>query len=191
MANGMTPASGQYPYPYPYPQQNPPDQYPQAGATETHSRHLLGPTFFDLYDLRVEGETGQPPFPGFISPANSPYIIASNETFKASVKIKFNDSPLSRLLLCLGLTIKVHFAFEGVGGKTVETDLEASIETKKDVFDYTITYEGTPDSAGLTAGFYAIAGVVEVGPGKHQCAQYIFGYGYIAKALLQVYQAFS
>lgn len=182
MANGMTPTSGQM---------NPPDQPSQVGATETHSRHLLGPTFFDLYDLRVEGGTGQPPFPGFIAPSNSPYIVASNETFVASVKIKFNDTPLTRLLLCLGTVIKVHFAFEGVGGKAKETDLEATIETKKDVFEYTISYEGTPDSAGLTPGFYAIAAVAEVGPAKHPCAQYIFGYGYVAKALLQVYESFS
>jgi hypothetical protein len=182
MANGMTSAFGQT---------NPPDQPPQYGATETHSRNILGPTFFDLYDLRVEGGTEQPQPPGFIAPSNSPHIIASNETFKASVKIKFNDTPLTRLLLCLGTVIKVHFAFEGVGGKAVEKDLEASIETEKGHFEYTITYEGTPDSAGLTQGFYAIAAVAEVGPAKHPCAQYIFGYGYVAKALLQVYQSFS
>jgi len=170
----------------------PPGQViPQVGVTELHSRNILGPTFFELYDLKVEGGTAQPLPPDFIAPANSPYIIASNEEFKASVKIKFNDTPLTRLLLCLGTTIKVTFAFEGIGAQATEQDLVATQTTEKDQFEYTVEWTGTPDVAGLTAGFYAIAAVAEVGPANHPCAQFIFGYGYVAKALLQVYKAFS
>ncbi|MGQ4647031.1 hypothetical protein [Lyngbya aestuarii] len=164
-----------------------PQPLPQVGTTETYSQNILGPVYFELYDLRVEGQTtpSQPPHP-----ENSPYIISSNEDFTASVKVKFNNSPLTRLLLCLKTKIHICFSFEGVGAKATELDLSAWIETEKDVFEYTITYEGTPDAAGLTSGFYAIAAVAEIGPGNHPCAQYVFGYGYVAGVLLQVYKAF-
>ncbi|NEP09894.1 MAG: hypothetical protein F6K14_06650 [Symploca sp. SIO2C1] len=91
----------------------------------------------------------------------------------------------------LGPTIKVNFAFEGIGAQATEKDLVATETTEKDKFEYTVEWKGTPDVAGLTAGFYAIAAVAEIGPAKHACAQFIFGYGYVAKALLQVYKAFS
>ena len=166
-------------------------QVSEVSDSETHSRNLLGPTFFDLYDLRAEGGTAQPLPPDFIAPGNSPFIIASDEEFTASVKIKFNNSPLTKLLLCLGTTIKVTFSFEGIGANATEVDLVATETTEKDKLEYTIKWTGTPDFAELTAGFYEIAAIAEIGPAKHPCAQFIFGYGYVAKALLQVYKAFS
>ena len=53
----------------------------------------------------------------------------------------------------------------------------------------TLTWEGTPDSIGLTPGLYAVAAIAQVGPVKHECSQPILGYGYLAGALLQVYPA--
>lgn len=157
----------------------------QFGATETYSENILGPVAFYMYDLHVGGSDKKP-----AAPANSPYIIATNEEFTASVKIKFNDSALTRLLLCLGAKIEVNFCAEGCGHKATEKDLIAYVKTKKDVFEYEVIYKGTPDSAGLTEGFYVIAAVANIGPCDHPCAQFLFGAGYLAKAFLQVYEAF-
>lgn len=181
MANGYSP---QYVSPVP------PGQTPEVGVSETYSKIILGPTFFEMYDLRVEGQAGLPNPPVSVQPGQSSSIVASNEDFVASIKIKFNNSPLTRLLLCLNIQIKVCFSFEGFGKKASEQDLDVTIETQKDQFEYLITYTGTPESAGLTPGFYAISAIAEIGPGNHPCAQYVFGFGYVAKALLQVYQAF-
>jgi hypothetical protein len=156
-------------------------------STETYSKNVLGPVFFTLSNLRVLGSAGEPMLSEFVAPGQSPYIIASDEVFNASVDIEFNKSPLSELLLCLGTKVKITFAFEGVGGRASEIDLDAEIKTEKGVFKYTITFSGVPAKVDLRPGFYGIAAVATIGPSDHPCAQYIFGYGYIAKALLQVY----
>jgi len=164
----------------------------QIGGTETHSKNVLGPVYFTLCNLRLRGLAGEPELPKDVAPAQSPYIIASNEAFEVDVDIEFNDSPLTRLLLCLGTRMTVCFSFEGVGAKAVEIDLEASELTAKDVFKYTLTWKGTPEMAGLTAGFYGIAAVATVGPVEHPCApKCAMGYGYIAGLLMQVYEAFE
>jgi hypothetical protein len=171
---GMTPVVGPQP------------RY-QVSDSETYSKNILGPIYFELSNLRVAGTAGEPTPPGFVAPSQSPYIIASNEPFSVSVDIKFNKSPLSELLLCLGTELKINFAFEGIGGTAAELDLPAMEVTTKGEFNYIVTFSGVPNQVGLTPGFYAIAAVATIGPAKHPCSQYIFGYGYIAKALLQVY----
>jgi hypothetical protein len=86
--------------------------------------------------------------------------------------------------------MSVCFSFEGVGAKAVEIDLEDMQQTSKDVFKYTLKWYGTPEMAGLTAGFYGIAAVATIGPVQHECApKCAMGYGYIAGLLLQVYDA--
>jgi hypothetical protein len=151
--------------------------------TETYSKNILGPVMFELSNLNVAGSSMAP-----ADPAQSQYIVASNEEMTVSVDIKFNQSPLSKLLMCLGTSISVDFGFEGFGANAVETDIKASITTVRDQFEYTIKWTGTPAMAKLTSGLYEIGAVVTVGPGKHECAQYVYGYGYIEEILLQVYQ---
>ncbi|MEB3355208.1 MAG: hypothetical protein VKK04_00575 [Synechococcales bacterium] len=164
----------------------------QIGATETYSKNVLGPVSFTLCNLQIRGLAEEPEQPKNVSPAQSPYIVASNEQLEVSVDIEFNTSPLTRLLLCLGTKLTVCFSFEGIGAKAVELDLEEMMITEKDVFKYTLTWEGTPDAAGLTAGFYGIAAVATVGPVEHPCApKCAMGFGYIAGLLLQVYDAFE
>ncbi len=157
--------------------------------TELKSTNILGPTFFDLCDLRIEASTAQPPAPMQIAPSNSPYIVAENEMFSVSVDVKFNDTPLTRLLLCLGLKVEVHFAFEGIGGKAGETDASEYIVTQKGEFEYTVTWKGTAEELNLGKGLYGIAAVASVSPADHPCSQDVLGYGYIAARLLQVYPA--
>ncbi|MDJ0696315.1 hypothetical protein [Mastigocoleus sp. MO_188.B34] len=165
----------------------PPVQYT---ATETYSKNILGPVFFEMSGLQVGGSDQPPPPPLEVALSNSPYIIATNEEFQARVKIKFNDTSLTRLLLCLGAKIEVNFCAEGCGHKATEKDLIAYVKTKKDVFEYEVVYQGTPDSAGLTEGFYVIAAVANIGPCDHPCAQFLFGAGYVARVYLQVYEPF-
>lgn len=160
-----------------------------VAATELKSTNILGPTFFDLCDLRIEASTAQPEPPMMIAPANSPYIVAENEVFSVSVDVKFNDTPLTRLLLCLGMKVDVHFAFEGIGGKAGETDVAEYIVTKKGEFKYTITWQGTAAGLNLGKGLYGIAAVASVSPADHPCSQDVLGYGYIAARLLQVFPA--
>jgi hypothetical protein len=153
-------------------------------ATETYSKNVLGPVSFELSGLNVAGSNTLP-----ADPSQSQYIVASNEQFTVSLKIKFNNSPLTKLLLCLGTTVNVNFALEGIGA-AAEADVKASITTVKDQFEYVISWTGTPEQAKLTAGLYQIGAVVAIGPGNHPCAQYVYGYGYIERILLQVYPAF-
>jgi hypothetical protein len=164
-------------------------QYPLVADTETKSTNILGPVFFDLCDLRIEASTAQPPAPMQIAPSNSPYIVASNETFSVKVDVKFNNAPLTRLLLCLGMKVEIHFAFEGIGGKAGEADSSSYIVTVKDQFEYTITWTGTGDDLNLGKGLFAIAAVASVSPYDHPCSQDVLGYGYVAARLLQVYPA--
>jgi hypothetical protein len=163
----------------------------QVAETETYSKNILGPVYFELCNLRLRGKAEAPAWPKNVAPTQSPYIIASNEEFEVSVDIKFNDSPLTRLLLCLGTRMHMCFSFEGAGAKAVELDLEVSEVTEKDKFEYTLSWHGTPDQAGLTAGFYVVAGIATIGPIDHPCApKCAYGFGYIAKQLVQVYEAF-
>jgi len=162
-------------------------QYPLVSDSETKSANILGPTYFELCDLRIEASTAQPPEPMFIAPANSPYIVAADEMFSVSVDVKFNNTPLTRLLLCLGMKVEVRFAFEGIGGAAGETDASKYIVTVKNDFEYTITWTGTANDLNLSEGLYAIAAVASVSPYEHPCSQDVLGYGYIAARLLQVY----
>lgn len=159
-------------------------QGPQHTDSETYSKNILGPVMFELSNLNVAGSSMAP-----ADPSQSQYIVASNEEMTISVDIKFNQSPLSKLLMCLGISVTADFGLEGFGANAVETDVKAAIVTKKDEFEYTLEWTGTPNMAKLTSGLYEIGAVVTVGPGKHECAQYVFGYGYIEEILLQVYSA--
>ncbi|MEO0535907.1 MAG: hypothetical protein AAF215_18790 [Cyanobacteria bacterium P01_A01_bin.123] len=161
----------------------------QFSATETESTNILGPVVFKLSNLLVAGQAGLPALPTQIAPGQSPYIVSTQERIQISVDIAFNDTPLTQLLLCLGTRLKVRFSLEGIGGQATEVDLEVSETTRQGIANYTLTFEGTPESAGLTPGLYAIAAVVSIGPVDHACAQDVFGYGYIVGQLLQVYAA--
>ena len=161
----------------------------QFSATETESTNILGPVIFSLDNLQVAGKAGLTNLPSQIAPGQSPYIIGSDEQFSVSVDIVFNETPLTKLLLCLGTKLGVTFAFEGIGGQATEIDLTVAKKTQAGVFTYTLTYEGTPEGANLTPGLYAIAAVASIGPVDHPCAQAVLGYGYIAGRLMQVYPA--
>lgn len=163
---------------------NGPQPPTEQSDSETYSRSILGPSYFTLSDLNVAGASSVP-----ADPHNSQYIVASNEPFTVSLKVTFNDSPLTRLLLCLGVDITVDFGFEGFGANAKEVDLQATLVSQKDVFEYIIEWTGTPDQASLTNGLYQIGATITVGPGHNACAQYIFGYGYIEEILMQVYKS--
>lgn len=160
----------------------------QYTDSETYSKNILGPVSFVMSNLRVYGKAGMP-LDKTVAPDQSPYIIASNEEFCASVDIEFNDAPLTSLLMCLGTRLTVDFAFEGLGGRASEADWAVTDITQKDQFSYTLTFKSTPEKAGLVPGLYAIAAIASIGPTEHKCSQHILGYGYIAKQLLQVYPA--
>ncbi|HIK46470.1 MAG TPA: hypothetical protein IGR64_16550 [Leptolyngbyaceae cyanobacterium M65_K2018_010] len=164
-------------------------QPPLLANTELKSTNLLGPTYFDLCDLRLEASTAQPEPPMVIAQANSPYIVAADEIFSVSVDVTFNDTPLTRLLLCLGMKVEVNFAFEGIGGKAAEVDVSQYIVTKKGIFEYTITWKGTAEELKMGKGLYAVAAIASVSPYDHPCSQDVLGYGYVAARLLQVYPA--
>lgn len=153
----------------------------QPTGSETYSKNILGPVSFTLSYLNVVGSN--------TTPNQSQYIVASDEKFQLSVQIDFNSSPLTKLLMCLGTTIKVDFGLEGFGAAP-DVDVTASIVTQKDQLSYVISWEGTPDMAKLTPGLYEIGATVTVGPSSHPCAQFVFGFGYIQEILLQVYPAF-
>jgi hypothetical protein len=160
-----------------------PEQHNQVSGSETYSKGILGPVYFTLSKLNVQGSSVAP-----ADPNQSQYIVASDEEFTISVQIEFNASPLAKLLMCLGTTISVDFGFEGFGAAP-EADVKASIVTQKDTLTYTIWKKLTPEQAKLTAGLYEIGATVTVGPGTHSCDQYVYGYGYIEEILLQVYPA--
>lgn len=150
--------------------------------TETYSTDILGPVWFKMSNLQVAGINTNP-----ASPVQVKYIIASDEQFSVSVDIEFNKTPLSQLLMCLGTKIEVDFAFEGLGKQAVELDLSAGLVTEKDVYKYTVTYTSTPDKVGMTTGLYQIAAVADIGPVVNQCKTPVFGHGFIAEILLEVY----
>ena len=161
----------------------------QVSDTQTRSQSILGPVVIELSNLNVAGVGESFRFPETIAPADSPYIIADTETFKLSVDIEFNQQPLTQLLVCLGTTINVKFALEGLGNSAPDVDLAVKAVTRKDEFTYTVTFEGIPQDAGMAAGRYAISATVEIGPADHDCSQQVYGYGYIAGVLLQMYAA--
>lgn len=187
MPNGIVPPIGRSPaFPRPVVEQ----PRVEFGATETYSENILGPVRFWLYDLHIVGSVANPAEPVQVSPANKPQIVERDEQFILRVSIHFNDTPLTRLLLCLGTQISVNFCAEGCGSKASEVDLVASTTTKKDQFDYVIEWTGSPATGGMTPGFYAIAAVANIGPVNHDCARtLLLGAGYVAAALLQVYEA--
>lgn len=156
-------------------------------ASELKSTNILGPSYFDLCDLTVTGSAGDPALPMTIAPEQSPYIVATNEAFTVKVAVKFNSTPLTRLLLCLGLKMEVCFSFEGFGGQAGETDISVSKVTKKGEFEYEISWTGTANALNLGKGLYGIAAVVSVSPADHPCSQEVIGYGYVAARLLQIY----
>jgi hypothetical protein len=160
----------------------------QISATETYSENILGPVSFKLSDLRILASIEEPELPKTVAKANMPQIIASDEQFYLRVDVEFHPSPLTELLLCLGTKVEINFCAEGCGGIAAEQDLTASIYTVKDQFKYTVTWQGTPSSAGLTPGFYAVAAIATIGPVKHPCSQHLFGAGYLAGIFFQVYQ---
>jgi hypothetical protein len=187
MANGIVQPEGRSPlYPPKLKFEQPVFQY---GASETYSENILGPVEFWMWDLHIVASVADPNLPEQVAPSNKAQIVELAETFKLKIRIRFNDTPLTRLLLCLGTKITVTFCAEGCGGKATEVDLQAMITTKKDEFYYEVEWVGTPNSAGMTEGFYGIAAVANIGPANHPCAQYLLGAGYCAGVLLQVYDA--
>ncbi|NEQ54668.1 MAG: hypothetical protein F6K11_31820 [Leptolyngbya sp. SIO3F4] len=157
--------------------------------TELYSKNILGPAYFEMSDLTVAGTSDATKIGFEVAPANSPYIVADSEEFSVGLTIKFNKSPLTSLLMCLGTEVHVRFSFEGIGGAAAEEDVEVVITTSKDNYVYEIKWNGTPNGAQLTPGLYGVAAVAQVGPVKHECSQPIIGYGYLAGRLLQVYPA--
>jgi len=159
---------------------------PQAATlttvTETQSFNVIGPASFLLSDLRVEGVSTTT-----LAASNSPYIIGMDEGVTFSVKVMFDHSALTTLLMCLGTSVKIGFAVEGFGKGAAEVDLEETITTTSGVFDYVVNFTSTPRMADLTPGFYKVAAVATIGPVTHECGQLILGYGYIGEFRFQVF----
>jgi hypothetical protein len=162
-----------------------PAQPAQVGTTETYSDNILGPVSFRMDNLRVAGTSKLP-----AAPSNSPYIIAADETFYISVDIKFNKTPLTSLLMCLGTQLVVDFAAEGYGSTASEPNLIApTVITEKDKYEYTIVFKGVPNEKGMGAGLYSIAAVADIGPVVNECKTCVFGHGFLDRILLEVYPA--
>lgn len=163
---------------------------PQGGLysdTETYTKQILGKTSFELYCLLVYGTRGNPSHPWQVGPDQSPFIIDDDaENMVVGLCMQFDHSPLTRLLLCLGVTLCAKFHFEGLGGHSAEKDLKVCIKSKEGQHRYWIGDLITPEEIGLTPGYYLVAATVQVGPITHKCGQYIFGYGYIGERRLQV-----
>jgi hypothetical protein len=155
-------------------------QLPQQSDTQTSAPDILGPVTFKLSDLSILGTTQDEALD----------IVSTVETVKLSVKITFNDKPLTQLLLCLGMKLSVDFAFEGFG-KAAEVDvLNEKITTEKDKFVYIVETDLTPSEAGLTQGFYEVAATVKVSSPAHKdCGQKVLGIGFIKEFSFQVYEA--
>ncbi|MEA5448022.1 hypothetical protein VB780_05535 [Leptolyngbya sp. CCNP1308] len=153
--------------------------------TETYSREILGQSQFELYHLKATGMRGQLP-PWGPHPEQSKHIIDLDEDMRVGLVIKFDQSPLTRLLLCLGVTIKAYFHFEGLGAASAEKDLEVVATSQEDVFKYWVGTILKPQDLGLTKGYYLVGATVEVGPLTHRCGQFIFGYGYIGERRVQI-----
>lgn len=153
--------------------------------TETYSREILGNSQFELYQLKATGLRGQLP-PWGPHPEQSKHIIDVDEDMRVGLVIKFDQSPLTRLLLCLGITIKAYFHFEGLGAASTEKDLTVVASSEENVFKYWVGAVIKPQDLGLTKGYYLVGATVEIGPLTHRCGQFIFGYGYIGERRVQI-----
>jgi hypothetical protein len=153
--------------------------------TETYSREILGQSQFELYHLKATGMRGQLP-PWGPHPEQSKHIIDLDEDMRVGLVIKFDQSPLTRLLLCLGVTINAYFHFEGLGAASAEKDLTVVATSQENVFKYWVGTVIKPQDMGLTKGYYLVGATVEIGPLTHRCGQFIFGYGYIGERRVQI-----
>lgn len=158
-------------------------------SSETYSRNILGPVEFELCDLHVIASTADPEAPDNVAEANKAQIVERDEDFALRVKVVFNKTPLTRLLLCLGVDINITFCAEGFGGKATEVDLLATAKTVKDQYEYYVDWVGTPKRDGMTTGFYGIAAIANIEMSDHPCAPCLLGAGYVAGVLMQVYDA--
>jgi hypothetical protein len=150
-------------------------QLPEVSDTEIFSENLLGPVSFKLSALKVKGK----------GPGASD-IIAYDEELEVSVKVTFNQTPLSTLLMCLGTDVAITFDFEGFG-PAKDTNTSVPITTRPNQFEYTVTYTGTPRKLGLDKGYYELAATSTIGPVTHECGEHVLGYGYIGEFRFQVY----
>ncbi len=160
-------------------------QGPLYSDTETYSREVLGTGAFELYRLVVAGIRGDV-MPWGPHPEQSANIIDTDEGMRVGLIINFNRSPLAALLICLGIDICANFHFEGFGGAAAEKDLEVCIKSTEGQFRYWVGTQITPQDLGLNAGYYQVAATVKVGPVTHKCGQYVFGYGYLGEARVQI-----
>ncbi len=158
-------------------------------SSETYSRNILGPVEFDLCNLRVTSSVAEPALPSNVAGSNKAQIVENGEVFKLTTTIRFNHTPLTKLLLCLGIDVNINFCIEGCGGNATEVDVSSSITTVKGEHEYEIEWVGTPKVAGMTPGFYAIAAVANIEMTDHPCAPCLLGAGYVAGVLMQVYDA--
>lgn len=158
----------------------------EVGATESFPRTFVIPMEFKLYDLQVNGTSSTP-----ASPANSPYIVASDEEFILSAIVEFTPTPLAKTLMCLGVPVTVTFSLEGYGAQAVELDLDYSFTTKVNQFKYLVQLKtkATDTNPKMAAGLYQIAAIAQIGGKVGNCPAPIWGHGYVDQALLQVYAA--
>ncbi len=161
----------------------------EYASSETYSRNILGPVEFEMCELQVVASVANPALPEQVAPANKAQIVEKNEYFKLKVKVVFNHTPLTKLLLCLGIDVKINFCIEGCGGHATEVDVATTITTQKDTYEYEIEWAGTANAAGMTPGFYLIAAVANIEMSDHPCAPCLLGAGYVAGVLMQVYDA--
>ena len=162
-----------------------PAQTGLVSDTETYSREVLGEAYFELFRLTVKGLRGDVP-PWGPNPDQSPNIIDTDENMRVGMLIKFNRSPLTALLLCLGVDINATFHFEGLGGIAAEKDLRVSIKSQEAQFTYWVGTTIKPQELGLNSGYYLVSSTIEIGPLTHKCGQYVFGYGYIGERRVQI-----
>lgn len=162
-----------------------PGQHDEVTGSETRSHSIVGPVTFRLYNLDVKGLGTNP-----ADPTNSQYIVAEDEYFVASVKVEFNRTPLTELLMCLGTRINIDFGLEGFGLKAAELNLPATLVTVKNVYTYLLeTSPVRPIDVNMPSGLYEIGAAATVGPVENECTTKIWGHGYIEEVLLQVYGA--
>jgi hypothetical protein len=162
-----------------------PAQTGLVGDTETYSREILGQSQFELYHLKATGLRGQlPPWGPY--PEQSKHIVDLDEDLRIGLIVKFDQSPLTRLLLCLGIDICAYFHFEGLGSASAEKDIKVVAKSVENQFKYWVGTTIKPQDLGLTKGYYLVGATVEIGPLTHRCGQYIFGYGYIGERRLQI-----
>lgn len=158
----------------------------EVGTTESFPRSFVCPLEFKLYDLQVKGTSKKA-----ACPANSPFIVASNEEVEFSVNVEFTPSPLAKLLMCLGTPITIVYSLEGYGRRAAELDLEKTIITEAGKYLYNVALKAIPNHTTpvMTPGLYQIAAVARIGGSIGKCPSDIWGHGYVDQALLEVYAA--